>query len=297
MDWNPDDRAEDGKDTLISENILTPARKGYDPDYAFTSKPSSSRIPLQSPFKGKIVAKTNGSINGNPFYKGLNKKIIHTSSSTAELSDGKMIKKSDIATPKSNSSTTRSFKGNIFFPYFPNHNVEVGQKRENLLRQNKPQKQQPRTRKQTKMGYSDNNTRTRVSRASSKSSRRQPPRSKKSTILPGYLASEECIFIPSDISDISDWEWIARGFPRRNVARERNISASINNLKHDDNLFNSRETNNNIGTEILENNDSPIDKLSMQCPISSIPAKRNTTTQCPISITPSESSTTTSNKR
>ena len=28
-------------------------------------------------------------------------------------------------------------------------------------------------------------------------------------MLPGYLDSEESIIIPSDISDISDWEWIA----------------------------------------------------------------------------------------
>ena len=117
------------------------------------------------------------------------------------------------------------------------------------------------------MVYSDNNTRTRVSRASSKSSRRQPPLFKKLTILPGYLASDESIIIPSDISDISDWEWIAGGFPCKDVARERNISDSINNLKHDYNLFNSLETNNNIRTEILEDNDSPIDKLSMQCEV------------------------------
>ena len=112
-------------------------------------------------------------------------------------------------------------------------------------------------------------------------------------MLPGYLDSEESIIIPSDISDISDSEWIAGGFACRDVAREQNISNSINKLKHDDNLFSSRETNNNIRTEILEDNDSPIDKLSMQCPISSIPAERNTTTQCPISITPAKSSTAT----
>ena len=44
-----------------------------------------------------------------------------------ELSDGKIVRKLDFAIPKSNSSKIRSFKGDISFPYFPNHIVEVGE--------------------------------------------------------------------------------------------------------------------------------------------------------------------------
>ena len=62
-DWNADDRVEDGyKDMLIPKKSLTPAEKGHDTDYASTSKPSSSRAPLQRPFKGKILPKTNESM-------------------------------------------------------------------------------------------------------------------------------------------------------------------------------------------------------------------------------------------
>ena len=50
-DWNADDRVEDGyKDTLISKKNLTSAEKGNDTDYPSTSKLSTSRLPLQSPF-------------------------------------------------------------------------------------------------------------------------------------------------------------------------------------------------------------------------------------------------------
>ena len=170
-DWNANDRVEDGyKDTLIPKKNLTPAEKDYDTEYASTSKRSSSRTPLQSPFKGKILRKTNESINGNPFYKELNKKIINTSSTIVGLSDGQIIRKSDIAIPQSNSSKIHCFKGNISFPYFSNHDVEVSQKREKIWRENKTRKQQPRTRKHVELGSSDNNTRTRVSRPSIKPS-------------------------------------------------------------------------------------------------------------------------------
>ena len=135
------------------------------------------------------------------FLNELNKKIINTSSSTEELSDVKKIRKSDIAISKANSSKIRFFKGNNSFPCFLNYNVEVGQKTEKPRRQTKPQKQQTRNRNQTELGSSDNNRRTRVSKSSSKPARRQPCRSKKTTILPGYLASDESMIITSDISD------------------------------------------------------------------------------------------------
>ena len=82
-------------------------------DYATTSKTLTDRVPLQSSLKGKILQKTNGTINRDPFYKELNKRIINSSTSTVELSDGKIIRKSDIAIPKSNSTKIRPFKGNI----------------------------------------------------------------------------------------------------------------------------------------------------------------------------------------
>ena len=139
--------------------------KGYDTDYASTSKTHTDRIPLQSPFKGKILRKTNGIINRDHFYKELNKR---TNWRTVELSDGKILQKFDIAIPKSNSTKIRHFKGNISFPYFPNSNVEVGQKHENSRRKSKPRKPQPKTRKQVDLGSSDNLTRTSVSGSSSK---------------------------------------------------------------------------------------------------------------------------------
>ena len=48
--------------------------KGYDTDYASTSKTATTRVSLQSPFEGKTLRKTNGSINGDPFHRELNKK-------------------------------------------------------------------------------------------------------------------------------------------------------------------------------------------------------------------------------
>ena len=208
------------KDTLIPRKNLTLTEKVYDIDYASTSKTPTSRLPLQSPFKGKTLRKTIEIINGNPNYKELNKKIMNSSSSTVELSDGKIVRKSDIVIRKSNSSKIRSFKGNVLFPHFPNHNFEVGQKGMKPRRQNKPRILKPRTRHQIESGSSDNNTRTRVLRPSSKSTRRQPPRSKKTTTPPGYLAWDESMIIPSDISDTNDWEWRAGDFSCRDVARE-----------------------------------------------------------------------------
>ena len=199
-DWNSDDRLEDGyNDDLVAKNNQTPIEKGYDTDYASSSKIKSDRIPLQSPFNGKIFRKTNGNINRDCLYKELNKRFINSSTSTVELSDGKIIRKPDIATPKCTSNKIRPFKGNILFPYFPNPNVEVSQKHEGLRRKPKPRKPIPRTRKQVELAPSDNLIRTRVSGTSSKPIRRQTRRSKKSSTPPGYLASDESMLIPSDI--------------------------------------------------------------------------------------------------
>ena len=102
LDWNADDRIEDGyKDFLVPKKNQSPLEKGYDSDLPTTSKPSSSRVSLNSPFKGNLLRKTNGSINRNPFYKQLGQKLINSTKSTVKLSDGKIIRKSDIAIPKS----------------------------------------------------------------------------------------------------------------------------------------------------------------------------------------------------
>ena len=93
LDWKADDRIEDGyKDNLIPKKNQSPLEKGYESDYPSASKPSSSRLPLQSLFKGKKLRKIKGSINENPFYKQLNQKIINASKTTVELSDGKIIR-------------------------------------------------------------------------------------------------------------------------------------------------------------------------------------------------------------
>ena len=132
LDWNADDRIEDGyKDFLVPKKNQSPLEKGYNSDLPTTSKPSSSRVSLNSPVKGNLLRKTNGSINKNPFYKQLGQKIINSTKSTVELSDGKIIRKSNIAIPKSKSSTIRSLKGNISFPSFSNSDLQVGPRKTN----------------------------------------------------------------------------------------------------------------------------------------------------------------------
>ena len=140
LDWNADDRIKDGyKDSLVPKKNQSPLEKGYDLDHLTTPKPSSSRVSLNSPFKGNLLRKTNVSINGNPFYKQLGQKIINSTKSTFDLSDGKIIRKSDIAILKSKSSTIRSFKGKISFPSFSNIHLQVA-----LRKTNKSKPQQTR---------------------------------------------------------------------------------------------------------------------------------------------------------
>ena len=278
-DWNADDRIEDGyKDDLIAKKNQNPTEKGYDTDYASSSKMTQNRIPIKSPFKGKILRKTNGNINRDCFYKELNKRIINSSTSTVKLSDGKIIRKSDIAIPISTSNKIRPFRGNISFPYFPNPNVEVGQKLEGSKRKPKPKKSTKRRTRQLDPTSSDNLTRTRISGSSFIPTRRQTRRSKQSPTPPGYLASDESMLIPSDISDTSEWEWIAGGFPCRDVARERFISDSLTPYISIGKNFNSTITNPEIKSEILEKDsfqisEQPMDQ-SYECPISIVPASR-----------------------
>ena len=191
---------------MVAKKNQTPVEKGYDTDYASSSKTKTDRILLQSPFKGKILRKTNSNINRDCFYKELSKRIINLSTSTVELSDGKMLRKSDIAMLKTISNKIRPVKGNISFPYFLNPNNEVGQKQEGLRRKPKPRKPLPKTRKQVELAPSDNLTRTHVTGTSSKSVRRQTRRLKKSSTPPDHLASDESMLIPSVISKTREWE-------------------------------------------------------------------------------------------
>ena len=107
-----------------------------------------------------------------------------------------------------------------------------------------------RNSRQVEQDPSDNLTRTRASGSSYKPSRRQTRRSKKSSTPPGYLASDESMLISSDISDTSEWEWIAGGFPCRDVARERFISDSLTPHFSNRNDPNSGLTNPEIKSEI-----------------------------------------------
>ena len=82
------------------------------------------------------------------------------------------------------------------------------------------------------------------------------------------------MFIPSDTSDISHWEWIAGGFPCRDMIKERLIS--------DNHIFHEPSTSSldpqtpqaNIKSEILDEQPQTVDPL--ECPII-VPAGDNTT--------------------
>ena len=86
------------------------------------------------------------------------------------------------------------------------------------------------------------------------------------------------MFILSDVSDRSDGEGIAGGFPCRDLVKERISSDSINELKQDNNTDNSPEANDNITAEVLEDN-KEVEPITSQRPISSIPAELTTITQ------------------
>ena len=214
LDWKTDDRIEDRyKDSLIPKKNQSPARKVYESDYPPASKPSFPRLTLQSPFKGKILRKTYGSINGNLFFKHLNQKIINASKSTVELSNGKIIRKSDNAISKSKSFFLRYLKENISFLSFPISDFQVDSRKISKHKPSQARKIGPKTRQLTDSATSDNNTRTRVSNHSNKATKNRPTRNKASTSNAGYLAGDESMFIPSDISNISDWNGSRVVFP------------------------------------------------------------------------------------
>ena len=141
-------------------------------------------------------------------------------------------------------------------------------------------------------------TKTRVPKPSSKATRRQPLRSKKTTTPPGYFASDESMFTHSIISVISDLEWIAGGFSCKDVAREQFIFDSLKTSNQEENTRNFCESNDNIKVEILEDITSPEDDQQIttnkpddqqtQCPISIIPAKTEPTPQGKKQSTPAD---------
>ena len=157
LDWNADDRIEDGyKDSLVPKKNQSLVEKGYDSDYPPASKPSSSRLPLQGPFKGKILRKTGRSINGNPFYKQLGQKNYKCIKIYGRFQ-------------KSKSSTNRSFRENISFPSFINPDFQVGSRKTSKQKLKHTHKIGPKTRRQIELATSDNNTMTRVTNQQVKS--------------------------------------------------------------------------------------------------------------------------------
>ena len=82
------------------------------------------------------------------------------------------------------------------------------------------------------------------------------------------------MFIPSDTSDISDWEWIAGGFPCREIKRERFISNNPILIEEPTSPLKPQIYQTNIKSEILDEQPHPTDTAA--CPISIKPAAQNT---------------------
>ena len=83
------------------------------------------------------------------------------------------------------------------------------------------------------------------------------------------------MFIPSDTSDISDWECIAGGFPCRDLIRERLILD--NHIFHEPSTssLDPQTPKTNIKPETLDEQPQTVDPL--ECPLSIVPAGHNTT--------------------
>ena len=87
------------------------------------------------------------------------------------------------------------------------------------------------------------------------------------------------MFIPSDTSDSSDFEWIAGGFPCRDMIRERLISDNLTSHEPTILPLDFQTSQANIKSEILDDQPQTSDPLG--CPISIIPAGQSTTTSQP----------------
>ena len=195
----------------------------------------------------------------------MGQKIINSTKSTVELSDGKTIRKSDIAIPKTKSSTIRSIKGNISFPSFINIDLQEGSRKTNKTKSQQTRKLGPKTRRQIEL-TTPVTTRSRWINQPTKPNKSKRTRNKASTSNTGYLAGDESMFIPSDTSDISDWEWIAGGFPCREMIRERFISdKTIYNEEPTSSLY-PQTYQTNIKSEILD--EQLQSKDTAECPIS-----------------------------
>ena len=92
------------------------------------------------------------------------------------------------------------------------------------------------------------------------------------------------MFIPSDTSDISDWEWIAGGFPCREMIRERFILDKFNFNEEPTSSLDPQTYQTKIKSEILDKQPQSMDPA--ECPISIKPAAQTT------SHSPSKLSTT-----
>ena len=74
------------------------------------------------------------------------------------------------------------------------------------------------------------------------------------------------MFIPSDTSDISDWEWITGGFPCREMIRERFISDKFNFNEEPTSSLDPQTYQTKIKSEILDKQPQSMDPA--ECPIS-----------------------------
>ena len=83
------------------------------------------------------------------------------------------------------------------------------------------------------------------------------------------------MIIPSDTSDISDWEWIAGGFPCRDMIRERINSDNCSHQEPPIPSLDPQTNQSNIKSEILDNQPSTSDLLD--CSISIISAGQSST--------------------
>ena len=143
-----------------------------------------------------------------------------------EISDRNIIRKSDIALPKSNSFTIRSFTVSIFFSLLLNSDLKVVSKRNTIAKQPATRKNGPKTRIQTDKNSSSSD--------------------KKQTTNTGCLACEESMLTPWDTSDFSDSEWIAGGFPWRDMIRECIFFDTISQQELDTQFLDSHIVQNNI---------------------------------------------------
>ena len=124
-----------------------------------------------------------------------------------------------------------------------------------------------------------------MSNPSNKPAKSRPTRNKVKISNAGYLDCDESIIIPSDTSDISDWDWIVGGFPCRDVIREHIISDNMRQQEEPSiPSLDPQITQSNKKTELLGRQDSSSDPLA--CPISinsagQSPNQPHTTTQLP----------------